>query len=124
MEKNMFFGANNIIFENAKALRKNMTEAEKVLWYHLKQSPLGFKFRRQHPMGVFIADFYCHKAKLVIEIDGSVHNLEEVKENDINRQRLIEEWGLTVIRFTNKEVFGSTKSVMEKIHEQLQKFLK
>ncbi len=87
----MFFGATDIIFENASALRKNMTEAEKILWFTLKQKPLSFKFRRQHPLNMFIADFYCHKAKLVIELDGNIHDLEEIKENDARRQRIIEE---------------------------------
>ena len=116
----MFFGANNIIFENASHLRKNMTDAEKVLWFHLKQSPFGFKFRRQHPLSFFIADFYCHRAKLVIEVDGSIHNLEEVKIKDETRQRVIEELGLKVIRFTNKEVFQNIDSVLNKIYAHLQ----
>ena len=92
MKQKMFFGASTIIFENANGLRKNMTDAEKLLWFHLKQSPKGFKFRRQHPMGMYIADFYCHKAKLVIEIDGSVHQLDDVKQYDLNRQKIIEDW--------------------------------
>jgi imidazole glycerol-phosphate synthase subunit HisF len=70
----MFDGASPLIFERAKDLRKNMTEAEKVLWFHLKQNSGGFKFRRQHPLGIYIADFYCHKAKLVIELDGTIHD--------------------------------------------------
>ncbi len=82
MEENMFFGASKIIFENAKELRKNMTHAEKILWNHLKVKPNGYKFRRQHPLGIYIADFYCHKLKLVIEIDGSIHDNDEVKLND------------------------------------------
>ncbi len=116
----MFFGANNIIFENAGKLRKNMTEAEKLLWFHLKQSPFGYKFRRQHPLSFFIADFYCHKAKLVIEVDGNIHNSEEVKLNDVNRQKIIEELGLKVIRFTNKEVFQNREGVLKSIYAHLQ----
>ena len=54
----MFFGASRIIFENAKSLRKNMTHAESILWAHLKTKPNGFKFRRQHPLGLYIADFF------------------------------------------------------------------
>jgi cyclase len=119
MEKKMFFGANNIIFENAKYLRKNMTEAEKLLWSNLKSRPLGFKFRRQHPMAFFIADFYCHRAKLVIELDGSIHNLEEVRIRDIERQRIIEELGIKVIRFTNKQVFQNLEVVLKEINDYL-----
>ena len=66
----MFEGALHLIFENAKQLRKNMTNAEIALWIHLKGGMHGFKFRRQHPIAVYIADFYCHKVKLIIEVDG------------------------------------------------------
>ena len=104
-----------MIFDNAKDLRKNMTEAEKILWFHLKQKPDGFKFRRQHPLGVYIADFYCHKLKLVIELDGSVHNVDEVKANDEIRQRVIEESGIKVIRFTNERVFNDLEMVIQEI---------
>lgn len=111
----MFDGASYLIFENAKVLRKSMTDAEKALWFHLKQKPDGFKFRRQHPLGVYIADFYCHKLKLVIELDGSVHNVEEVKINDEIRQRVIEESGIKVIRFTNERVFNDLEMVIQEI---------
>jgi len=122
MKQDMFFGAVKTVFENARALRKNMTEAEKLLWFHLKKSPLGFKFRRQHPLDSFVADFYCHKAKLVIELDGSIHNLEDIKEYDGYRQRIIEEFGLTVLRFTNKQTFSNPKEILEIICEHLEKF--
>ena len=108
----MFFGASKIIFENAKVLRKNMTDAEKILWGYLKAKPNGFKFRRQHPLGIYIADFYCHKLKLVIELDGSIHDNDDVKQNDAIRQKLIEEDGITVLRFTNKEVMSNIQNVL------------
>ena len=111
----MFYGASNLLFERAKELRGNMTEAELVLWEYLRQHPLGYKFRRQHPLGIYIVDFYCHKLKLVIEVDGSIHNLEAVKEADIKRQRQLEMDGLIVIRFTNKEVLKTKEVVIEKI---------
>jgi len=125
MKRKMFFGASNLIFENAKELRKNMTHAESILWGYLKVKPNGFKFRRQHPLGIYIADFYCHKLKLVIELDGSVHDNEEVKKNDALRQKLIEEDGLNVIRFTNKEVMNNIQNVLalleQKYNEQSSK---
>jgi very-short-patch-repair endonuclease len=65
----MFEGASRLIFANAKHLRKNMTATETVLWMYLKVGIDGFKFRRQHPIGLYIADFYCHKAKLIVEVD-------------------------------------------------------
>ncbi len=115
----MFAGASNIIFENAKNLRKSMTYAETVLWFHLKQKPDSYKFRRQHPLGVYIADFYCHKCKLVIEVDGSIHNNEEIIHNDSIRQKFIEESGIKVIRFTNKEVLENVHLVLQKIKSYL-----
>lgn len=115
----MFYGASNIIFQNAYQLRKNQTGAEKLLWNHLKQKPFGCKFRRQHPLGLFIADFYCHKAKLVIEIDGSIHLKEEVMVRDKERQRIIEEDGLRVLRFTNDQVYKDIVHVLKTIEEFL-----
>ena len=108
-----------MIFERAKDLRKNMTGAEKVLWFHLKQNSGGFKFRRQHPLGIYIADFYCHKAKLVIELDGTIHDDAEVRSNDEIRQKNIEERGIKVIRFTNEEIFKDLEMVMQKIKSHL-----
>ena len=118
MEENMFYGASKIIFENAKELRKNMTNAEKILWNYLKVKPNGYKFRRQHPLRVYIADFYCHKLKLVIELDGSIHDNEEVKLNDEIRQKLIEEDGLTVMRFKNEEILKSIENVLKGVLEK------
>ena len=86
LKKKMFFGASAPIFRNAEALRYSMTAAEELLWGHLKGQQLGVKFRRQHPLGIYIADFYCHKHKLVIELDGSIHNRIDVAQNDIERQ--------------------------------------
>lgn len=115
----MFNGANHLIFQMAKDLRKNMTDAERVLWSYLKQNFEGFKFRRQHPLGIYIADFYCHKAKLVIELDGGIHEVEETKRNDEIRQRSIEQDGIRVIRFKSDEVFKHLEIVLEKIKSHL-----
>jgi cyclase len=113
----MFEGASHIIFENAKNLRKNMTDAEKVLWAYLKTGINGLKFRRQHPIGFYIADFYCHKAKLIIEIDGSIHIKKEVKENDEKRQKELESWGYFTVRFTNQQVLKEIENVIKTITE-------
>jgi cyclase len=115
----MFEGASPLIFENAKQLRENMTAAEMSLWLHLREGLSGYKFRRQHPIGVYIADFYCHKAKLIIELDGSIHNQEDVKKNDVARQKNLEKWGYTVIRFTNDEVFKQLELVVKKILDKI-----
>ena len=109
IERTMFYGAKADTFKFAEELRKNLTEAELVLWDKLKQNKLnGYKFKLQHPIKLFIADFYCHKAKLVIEIDGKIHSTKESKEYDINRSYEFDQLGLKVIRFTNSEVINKT----------------
>jgi very-short-patch-repair endonuclease len=101
----MFYNAKSQIFENAKRLRNNMTLAEKKLWECLKGKAMSnFKFRAQHPIDVFIADFYCHKLKLVIEVDGEIHKKPEQREYDIGREEELERLDIKVIRFTNEEI--------------------
>ncbi|MGZ8559501.1 MAG: endonuclease domain-containing protein, partial [Chitinophagaceae bacterium] len=78
-----------------------MTDAEQILWFYLKQGINGFKSRRQHPIGIYIADFYCHKAKLIIEVDGLLHNDADIIKSDRIRQKDLEDWGYHVIRFSN-----------------------
>ncbi len=107
-------------FARARELRKDMTPAEKVLWQRLRNRQLdGFYFRRQHPIKYFIADFYCAKADLIVELDGGIHNNPANKEWDINRTAELEKSGVTVIRFTNYEVFNDIESVIRKIRYQL-----
>jgi len=116
----MFQGASKLIFERAKNLRKNMTPAEKVLWQYLRNHQInGFYFRRQHPIKRFIADFYCSKADLIIEVDGGIHNNPEVYEHDLNRTAELEKLGIKVIRFTNEEIFNDIDGVLEKIKSYL-----
>jgi very-short-patch-repair endonuclease len=114
----MFYGATSSIFEKAKELRNNMTLAEKTLWYRLKKSPNGLKFRRQHPVSKYIADFYCHAAKLIIEVDGDIHNFQ--KDYDKGREYELNELGIKVLRFTNEEV-NNIDTVMGKILNALPK---
>ena len=112
----MFFGAEAKIFENAEALRVRSTDAEKILWQLLRAKRFcGLKFRRQHPINRFIADFYCDKLKLVIELDGGYHLRRDVKEYDEGREFMLKEFGLTVIRFTNEEIETDIQSVLAKI---------
>jgi imidazole glycerol-phosphate synthase subunit HisF len=115
----MFEGASHLIFENAKQLRKNMTAAEMASWLYLRDGLCGYKFRRQHPIGLYITDFYCHKAKLIIELDRSVHNQEDVKKNDATRQDELRKWGYTVIRFPNSEIFEQFKLGVKKISDKI-----
>ena len=117
----MFYGALPLIFERADALRKNPTHEEKLLWEILKGKKLGVKFRRQHPLWNYIADFYCHELKLVIEVDGGYHNLLDVKKNDIARQEIIESFGIRVIRFTNRQVRQNLFEVEAQIIDVMEK---
>ena len=115
MADSMFYGASPIIFELAKKLRNNVTATEMILWGRLKEYFPQLKFRRQHPVSLYIADFYCHSKKLIIEIDGGIHNLSEVLENDITRQKDLEELGIKVIRFTNKDILNNLETTLKKI---------
>lgn len=117
-EGGMLHGTAPQIFEAAKQLRKEMTAAEQLLWQLLKLERKGLKFRRQHAIGIYVADFYCHKAKLVIELDGSIHDNPEVAERDVIREQDLKEWGYTIIRFTNKEVFDNVESVVNDIKKK------
>ncbi len=107
VETSLNFGASPEIFKKAQMLRRNMTEPEKLLWKKLKDNQLlGYKFRRQHPIDIFIVDFYCHKAKLVIEIDGKTHDKRDVQEYDTARTNTLINFGLKVIRFKNEKVLS------------------
>lgn len=123
MESKMHGGAQKPLFQRARELRNKSTHAEEVLWGYLKTKSFGIKFRRQHPYSVFILDFYCHSLKLVIEADGSIHNLEEVEKNDIERQQLLEQDGLKVIRFSNEEILNSLEKVKDSINFTVQKLV-
>lgn len=112
----MFYGATPFIFEMAKQLRFKTTEAEKILWEHLKEKKLNnFRFRRQHPIYQYIADFYCHNVKLVVELDGGIHDSEENRKNDINRDYIMRNFEIEVLRFSNNEVYQNIEQVLEKI---------
>ena len=118
-EENMFYGAGKLIFERAKKLRNNVTPTQMILWGRLKERFPGVRFRRQHPVSFYIVDIYCHAAKLVIEIDGSIHDLEEIKCKDETRQQELEKLGLKVIRFTNNEILNNLESVLNTIEKNL-----
>ena len=115
MKEPMHNGAINLLYQRARELRNTATHSETILWAYLKTKPLGVKFRRQHPYSVYILDFYSHSLKLVIEVDGSIHNNPEVKLNDEQRQSLIEKDGLTVMRFTNEEVNKKLEEIQQTI---------
>jgi very-short-patch-repair endonuclease len=101
---------------NARVLRKNSTDAERILWSELRDHRLnGAGFRRQVPIKNYIADFICHAAKLVIELDGGQHFSDQAEQADAARSAVIEAKGFHVLRFSNHEVMTNRAGVLETI---------
>jgi very-short-patch-repair endonuclease len=109
---------NRQLVEKAKELRKNMTPAEKRLWYGYLRT---FKFRilRQRPINNFIVDFFCAQLGLVIEVDGESHFTDEGKDYDWERTQILEGYGLKVLRFSNDEVLQDWEGVCRRIEEEI-----
>lgn len=104
----------------ARSLRKYQTNAERLLWFRLRNRQLdGFRFRRQERMGSYIVDFICFAKKLIIEIDGGQHNEDDRKKRDKKRTNWLISEGYSVLRFWNNEVIGNLDGVLEKIREAL-----
>jgi very-short-patch-repair endonuclease len=104
--------------QRARDLRRNMTPAERVLWQRLRANRLdGFHFRRQQVIDGFIVDFYCHEAGLVVEVDGPVHVVQQ--EADAERESVLRGRGLTVLRFSNREVMNRIQTVIQTIRQTL-----
>ena len=117
---NMFYGALPIHFELAKKLRNNQTEAEIFLWDNLPRlKHLKVRFKRQHPILYFIADFYCHQAKLIIEIDGGYHDIPEQYIYDTNRDAELNNFGLKVVRFSNNDVLNNIENTLKLIEQAI-----
>ncbi len=113
------------IFRRAKELRASMTIAEQVLWERLRAGRLnGLNFRRQHPISKYIVDFYCHQYKLVIELDGNVHQEKDQKERDLGREEELKSLGLHIIRFSNESVLHDTNEVHFKILDKISQLKK
>ncbi|MCB0553579.1 MAG: endonuclease domain-containing protein [Phaeodactylibacter sp.] len=116
----MHHGASPEVFRNAEILRREMTEAEQVLWEALRNKRLaGFKFRRQHPISKYVLDFYCHQAKLAIELDGEYHEDRAQQFYDTDRTANLQELSIDVIRFQNEEVLENLDKVLVKIREEV-----
>ncbi|CAM4180087.1 leucine--tRNA ligase [Gillisia limnaea] len=113
-------GGNNshLLIDKAKQMRSNSTQAEKLLWDCLISKKLGYKFRQQHLIGDFIVDFVCLSKKLVIEVDGNIHDSQQ--EKDEERTKIINNLGFRVVRFRNEEIIGNIDFVLEQIKIQLQ----
>ena len=116
----MHYGATKEIFQIAERLRRDMTATEKIIWDRVCKNQPGTRIRRQHPILKFIADFYCHEVKLVIEIDGGIHLRSENKEYDISREIILKEFQIEILRFTNDEVINEPGLVIEKIKRRIE----
>ena len=104
--------------QTARRLRRQLTDAEQVLWSALRDSRMqGIKFRRQHPFGPYVLDFFCVNAQLAVELDGGIHDQPEQKDYDAERTAFLEANGLRVLRFRNEEIADKLDDVMRAILE-------
>ena len=108
-----------LLKEQAKYLRNNQTDSERLLWEYLKASKLGVKFRRQSPLGDYIAGFVCLSKKIVVELDGSIHNTKEQKEHDNLRDYSLEKMGFKTLRFTNNQIYNDIEMVLQTIKQHI-----
>ncbi len=117
----MFKGAPAENFRKAELLRQNTTESENKLWLILKDGQFeGYKFRRQHPIHLFIVDFYCHELRLVIEVDGGYHNSQEQHEADNKREELLKFQDLRILRFKNEDVLDNLDEVVFELKQKIE----
>ena len=115
-DEGMWKGAPGESFEKARELRNRSTPSERLLWESLRNKQLdGYKFRRQHPVSIFIVDFYCHELKFVIELDGEYHLSSQQQAKDMDRTEILRSNGLRVIRFNNDEVETDINRVLQHI---------
>ena len=114
MRENMYYGASQQIFKRAAELRNRMTTAEEILWNHIHINEWKLKFRRQHPIANYVADFYCATDRLVIELDGKHHEFSEQKLYDQARDKIMNEMGMKILRIQNDDFFPLQKT-LEKI---------
>ncbi|MBM6991792.1 MAG: endonuclease domain-containing protein [Prevotella sp.] len=109
----------DLLKQNARSMRKKPTDAEKFLWEHIRGNQLDVHFRRQHPIGIYIADFICLDKRLVIEADGGYHQLQNQMEWDQLRTNYLESQGYCVLRFTNEEILQNIDSCLQIIKNHL-----
>ncbi|WP_319589885.1 endonuclease domain-containing protein [uncultured Draconibacterium sp.] len=114
LEKQMYFGATAVTLKKARQLRSRMTPSEVIIWEKLKNKQIcGVRFRRQHPIEIFIVDFYCHAAKLVVEIDGKIHLA--TKDYDNERTKEINKYNILILRYTNDEISNNLNKIIKEI---------
>lgn len=107
--------ARNAVIQEARKLRRSPSPPESRLWQQLRVRPEGLKFRRQHPFGPFIVDFYCPAVRLVVEVDGDSHDMGERTIQDANRERWLQGQGLRVLRFNAADVMRDVNSAVTAI---------
>ncbi len=113
-------GAQASTFRNAAYLRQNPTEAEEMLWERLRNNQIeGVHFRRQHPFHNYVPDFYANEVKLVIEIDGSIHEEKSVKFTDEERELNLKLHSLNILRYSNEEIYKYEDDVVQNIRERI-----
>ena len=119
-DNSMWRGASATIFSKAAKLRHEMTQSETLLWNRLRANQLlGYKFRRQHPISIYIADFYCHQLRLIIEVDGEYHNEENQIKTDKERTEDLNFQSMKILRFTNEEVINDIEAVLNTIRNYI-----
>ena len=99
----------------ARQLRQHMSLPEVMLWQILRKKPLGIKFRRQHPFGSYILDFYCASAKLAIEIDGQSHDMGDRPERDVRRDMFLRQRGIAVVRIAASDILDDVEDIADQI---------
>ena len=107
----------NRMVDRRKDLRSKPTPSENILWQQLRNNRLGFRFKRQYSIMNYVVDFYCHKAKLAIELDGEIHN--QRKDYDEYRTRYLKAYGMSEIRFTNKDIMDNLSVVINQLNSLL-----
>lgn len=105
--------------DRARRLRREMSLPEVMLWQQLRGQKQGFKVRRQHPLGDYVADFFVASAGLVIEVDGQVHNLKERASADARRDQRLSEQGLTVVRIAATDILNEMQAVLDLIVQKV-----
>ncbi len=113
----------NYKMELRRKLRKTMTKSETILWKYIKGEQLLVKFRRQVSIKNYIVDFYCPQLKLIIEVDGSTHNEEEVFKKDIERDKILQDLGFKIIRYNSERVFNNLNEVLSDLYTICEKML-
>jgi very-short-patch-repair endonuclease len=115
----------SVLTQWRKALRKNLSKAEAIMWNHLSRRQMsGYKFRRQHSVDQYVLDFYCPELKLAIEIDGDSHFMPGAQEQDKTRQEHIEAFGIRFLRFTNEDVCKNVDGVCQTVYNAVDELMK